>query len=394
MSYDVNMTYEIVKYSPEFESQIIELQTKYHWGPKVDLNAAYLKWKYDQNPYMKPPRLIYMALCNGQVVGMRGIYGAKWQIGNPPHILPVSCAGDLVIAAEHRNRGLLTKIMRAALDDMANSGYQYVFSLSSIPVTILSSLATGWRSISSLQMLRWRETRKKGISYRVHKYANKIPPLLSLSNFVRRQGSKISMLSSVEKPDPFYSLDRNGERLLSKINPNVTVQQTPKPEEMAELVKRIASDGRIRHVRDQEYFSWRFRNPLSLYRFFFWGATKLEGYLILQKPIYSYYRGISIMDWEATSMQVRTDLLKAAICIGNFDSLSIWSATLPNGARMVLQNLGFKLLEETESTKRYWPTVLVRTVRDEMLKSDWIIANRSLLDLASWDLRMIYSDGY
>jgi len=43
---------------------------------------------------------------------------------------------------------------------------------------------------------------------------------------------------------------------------------------------------------------------------------------------------------------------------------------------------------------RYLPTVLVRPIRDEMLKGDWVLADSRLLDLANWDLRMIYSDGY
>jgi len=43
--------YQIVKYSPECKSQILELQ-KHHWGANEALNAAYLSWKYDQNPYL------------------------------------------------------------------------------------------------------------------------------------------------------------------------------------------------------------------------------------------------------------------------------------------------------------------------------------------------------
>ena len=35
---------------------------------------------------------------------------------------------------------------------------------------------------------------------------------------------------------------------------------------MAELVER-SGDTRIRHVRDSQYFQWRFQNPLSRYRY-------------------------------------------------------------------------------------------------------------------------------
>jgi hypothetical protein len=41
-------------------------------------------------------------------------------------------------------------------------------------------------------------------------------------------------------------------------------------------------------VRDQRYLAWRFLNPRSLYRFLFWEASKLEGYLVLQAKRYKH----------------------------------------------------------------------------------------------------------
>ena len=75
------MSYEIVKYTPEFKGQVVELQ-KHLWGADVALNAAYLEWKYEQNPYEDTP-LIHLALCGGEVVGMIGRFGGRWQIGRP-----------------------------------------------------------------------------------------------------------------------------------------------------------------------------------------------------------------------------------------------------------------------------------------------------------------------
>ena len=37
---------------------------------------------------------------------------------------------------------------------------------------------------------------------------------------------------------------------------------------------------------------------------------------------------------------------------------------------------------------------LVKCRYQEISSSDWVLANRQLLDLANWDLRMIYSDNY
>jgi hypothetical protein len=99
------------------------------------------------------------------------------------------------------------------------------------------------------------------------------------------------------------------------------------------------------------------------------------------------------VDWEATNAQVRADLLQAAIHWGNFPELTIWSATLPDEAKTLLNNTGFEQRGGEGNLARYLPTVLVRPIRDEMLKDDWVLADRRLLDVDNWDLRMIYSDG-
>src|SRR5215468_1001702 len=122
------MGYEIVKYSPEFKQQVVQLQT-YLWGPDVALNRAYLEWHYERNPYMRTP-FMHLALSAGQVVGMRGMYGAKWQIGCPAQTFLAPGASDLVIAPDHRNRGLVAKIMEAAAADLVDNGYTYAFNLS------------------------------------------------------------------------------------------------------------------------------------------------------------------------------------------------------------------------------------------------------------------------
>jgi len=378
------MEYEIVKYCPEFKKQVVQLQT-YLWNSDVALNAAYLEWKYEHNPYMKAP-FIHLAVSEGQVIGMRGLYGAKWQIGCPSQTFVGPCAGDLVIAPAHRNRGLVTKIMQAAADDLADSGYVYVFNLSAGLATQLGSLTTGWRSAGPVETVWFRSLRTRGREYTSH------------LRFVRRFANRLLVPSSAKK-QPFYFLDGKSTQRRCEAGSYVSVEPAPRPKAMAELVERIGSDGRLRQVRDQEYFAWRFQSPLSRYRFLFWGDATLEGYLVLQT--YVHGKGISIVDWEATNIKVRADLLQTAMQWGKFDELTIWTATLPAEVKTLLRNAGFRILGKTESIGRAYsvsaprPTVLLRAVRRDMLKeTDWIMAQRRLLDLDNWDLRMIYSDSF
>lgn len=154
--------YEIRRYDARLRSQVLDLQG-HLWHSDASVNDAYLEWKYYRNPYMDDP-VIHVALSKGQVVGMRGVYGAKWEVGNPAQQFIIPCAGDLVVAPDHRDVGLLLKILEAAAIDLATSypvAYvkgraqrlpsMYVFSLSAGPASQLASLLTGWRNVGYLE---------------------------------------------------------------------------------------------------------------------------------------------------------------------------------------------------------------------------------------------------
>jgi len=256
------MTYEVVTYRPELKRQVTELQ-RHLWSPDPALNAAYLEWKHEQNPYVEAP-LIHLALHRGQVVGMRGMFGARWQVGDPPRTFLAPCAGDLVVAPDHRNRGLVLKILETAVNDLANGEYAYIFSLSASPATQLGSLMAGWRGAGSLELAHRRppETAGRGDPWAAAwRRARRLDTASGrVERLVDRWGGK---------PRPFRALDRNGTRGGLEASRHVSLEPAQRPKAMAALVERIGGDGRIRHVRDREYFAWRFRNLRSLYRLLF-----------------------------------------------------------------------------------------------------------------------------
>ena len=368
------MEYGIVKYQPEFKRQVVELQA-HLWRAGFDTNTAYLEWKHENNPYVERP-LIYVALYGQKVIGMLAFFGAKWEVGDPCETFLAPCAGDLVVAPEHRRRGVFTKIMGVALSDLAEMGYTYILNLSGNKKTILGSLKQGWRSAGSLQPIHCKAGKRR-ISRRMQRYVKKLP-----------------FTSSGKGQPPFYFLDKNSVRQRGKVDPHVTVGRSPRPEAMSQLVEQMGHDGRIRHVRHHPYFTWRFQNPRRSYRFLFWERGSLEGYLVLQmKNERKSESTARIVDWEATNHQVRADLLQAAIRWGCFHHLSIWCATLPEETDSLLQGAGFQHMDEAGSVTSESRPLLIRPVRDEMLNADWVLAGLRLLDLSSWDLRMIYSDG-
>ena len=371
--------YEIIRYSDDFKQEVIEFQ-KLQWSPHTELNASFLDWKYQQNPYLKEP-LIYLARQDGKIVGMRGMVGANWEVGTPARTYLGVCAEDLLIDPAHRNRGLMKEIMRTSFVDLATKGHEYIYSLTALPVTLIGSLAMGFRSGGSFhpQFLYSRRYDWFMKNYRT----------IGEMKFFWRFAGKIAKWA--ERRETLPDLCRSHERSRWRRNPNILAEMTPRPEEMDDLIRRIRHDGRIRHVRDREYFSWRFLNPMARYLFLYWTENRLEGYLVLQENITELRNKVqvSIVDWEGTSQRVLSDLLHAAIELYPFPLLIIWIATLGEEKVELLRKVGFR--SGTEREFHYPPTLLVRAVRDDMMDTEWSLAGRRLLDMADWDFRMVYS---
>jgi hypothetical protein len=123
---------------------VAQLQTAL-WSRDPAANRRYFEWKYEANPWSVEPR-VHLALRDGELVGMRGCYESRWEVGAPAQTVSVPLADDFVVAIGDRKRGVATQIMQAVIADLADSGIDYVFSLSAGMVTMMGSLALGWRS--------------------------------------------------------------------------------------------------------------------------------------------------------------------------------------------------------------------------------------------------------
>jgi GNAT superfamily N-acetyltransferase len=375
--------YEFVRYHPDLKRQVVELQT-HLWSPSEALNTSYFEWKYERNPYLDGP-LIYLAIHNGRVVGMRGFFGVQWEAGVPAERFTSLYADDMVILPEHRNQGLMPKIMSAAFDDLARLRYDYIVSLSAGPITFLSSLSMGWRSAGTMEWMCWRPWRsafRSGLSDLIRPFPSVYRTIQNLRS-KRFPNSRWSMMD----------IELEHARQTLKADPWISFHDVPRCAAMAELVERIGHSGRIRHVRDVEYFHWRFQNPLSRYRFLFYEKDRLEGYLVLQEYTSEFAdRGrVNIVDWEANGVAAKAELLRAAIALTRTGPLIVWSATQPPETTELLRKNGFKHWRQMEVRMGSGPAVLVRPACKERLEGEWLLAGLRMADLASWDLRMLYS---
>lgn len=390
------MGYEIVRYRPEFKEGVLEL-LELLWSPSRAVNAACFEWKYERNPYQSEP-LLYLALDRGRVVGMRGMCGARWEAGVPRRAFAIPSACDLVIAPDHRNRGVISEIMRFGFDDLKKRGTEYVFNLSAGPVTFVNSLAMGWRSIGPLQAASRKTDRETGAE-RWKRLLGRWPPALNFARavknlLIRRSTRSLAATTSADAEAPFRRLDRNFRRTMGQQNGPVHLEDSARSQQMTDLIEKIGSDGRIRHVRNQEYLAWRYRYPLYAYRFLFWEQSRLEGYLVLEARVHStdgIPSAIRISDWEATSPQVFDDLVGAAIRLGEFEEMDAWMRALPRSGGKVLEDLGFRLPNAAEGKRQYLPTVLVRATGEAREPAEWRLGGEPLLDGSRWDTRSVYA---
>jgi GNAT superfamily N-acetyltransferase len=384
----MSSNYEIVPYRPDLKSQIVALQTTL-WTPNLGLNTAYFEWKYERNPYLKEP-LIYLAISNGSVIGMRGFFGVRLESGIPAQSFTSLYADDALIAPEHRRHGLMKKIMGLAFEDLAARGYDYVFNLSAVPANLRLSLSMGWHNAGwahPMCLQSWRLAVKSGVRRQLKKIAI-LRHLRDLS-MARRQLGYAASEYPTSRGMFDMELDHTDPVFLEA--PAISVKDDARCEAMADLVSRLGSDGRTRHVRDREYFRWRFQNPLSRYRFLFCEEHRdLAGYLVLQEYASPLGRNVvNIVDWEATNATVQTRLLKAAATFSKGRRMMIWSVTLPQPVIALLERHGFRSVHRPPEPAD--PAILVRSIRRDDLGGDWALAGRNLRELASWDVRMLYS---
>jgi len=370
--------HELVRYHPDRKQQIAQLQ-RHLWSADVALNAAHFAWKYEENPFVKAP-VLQLALRAGRVVGMRGMFGSCWEIGSPARRVLVPCADDFVIEPAHRNHGIGSTIMRAAVEDAALSEFAYAFSLSPGPVTMAASLVAGWRAVESMRPARRTSAPAA--------FIDRMAARLRTAPVLWRWAGPLVRAHHRGVGGPFRALDRRAQPAGRLSGAAVRVEATPRVEAMAELVARLGHDGRLRHVRDETYLGWRYRDPLHEYRFVVRGADRLDGYLVLQAHRTEPERGIRIVDWEATTPEARLDLLRVALEWGRFPAVIVWTATLPSESEGPLAALGF-VPTSSGSQLRGVAATMIRPLG--RAAADPIVEGRRLRDPASWDMRMVYS---
>jgi len=373
------MSDEVVRYRPELRPDVVALYS-HLVGPDPALNDAYFRWKHEQNPYTDEP-VVYVALADGEVAGMRGFLGAHWQLGASGATARWRCACDLVVDPAHRGAGLFRRIMAFALADLAErEPPQPVLNWSANPITYGASLRSGWRLLAPYAP--WsRRTARTRIARAVDERIRHWPVAWRFADVAAR----LALHRGFDALEHGWSAREHPAAMM--------LVDEARADAMAALV-RGARSPRVGHVRDATYYRWRFRNPLCDYRFLYWYEPDLRGFLVLQLARRGDAADINVVDWEAATPELLDAMIAALVAIPGYDALSVWTATLPPNARTTLLRHEFGPFDDSRGDPAYRPGLLAIGPGGSDVR-DAGAGETSLLSSAeSWQFRMAYSDFY
>lgn len=378
--------YQIIRYEHQYKNEVIGVLMSL-LGPERDLNTTYLDWKHWRNPYVTDP-FIYMALHKGNVVAVASHFASCWEAGQSGPRYLCTAGADAFTLVDHRRHHLHREITSAAVRDLQSDRYDFDICLGSNQFSSGSAIRLGWAKVGELKTMLWQAGQNVS---QLRQIARKIPMLPTVYRFLHkgstpRQESRAAF-------QPFQTLDQNYRRTSGFGGVGIVVEEKARPDAMAGLVNRRKYDGRIRHVRDEQFYTWRYQNPLSVYRFLFWEKAGFQGYLVLQQPVRAVENTAFIVDWETTDVRLFSELVQSVIRWGGFSSVGIWSVTLDDYAVTELSKLGFRELSESNAHQAvfFLRSLLVLPLNTA---DRGTMGGRTLLDTSNWDLRPIYSDAY
>jgi hypothetical protein len=311
---------------------------------------------------------------------MRAFCGSLWEADGLTKPAAFFCADDLVIIDGDQAHGLFARFTEVALEDLQARGQVFFFSLSALRVTRLQSLASGSQSVRAMEPLGRRSPLAATLDL-CASAIEKVPVLWRAGKALARRKSAAAAFQRLES------------QARSEGDMRLEICAAAVPAEMAALIARLPYDGRIRHVRDERFFAWRYRSPLHQYRFVYaWRGTTLAGYLVVQRALSAHAnpRRVNIVDCEAESGAVRATLLDMAMRAGGFEELVTWSSSADDESTRVLGAAGFAPID-AEQTARGLPCILIRPVAPGSEASALALGSRRVMERANWDLRMAYT---
>ena len=351
--------YEIKLYQPSLLPQVVGLLSLL-WGDNHDQNISYFRWKYHDNPFTENP-LGIVALHNGKVVGFRGYFATKWQIGREDSDLTFLSPGDAVVDPAHRLKRLSVIMGEFAMDEYEPK-YKLFFNFSASIISVPGNLRMKFIPI-------------------VDKYYLNRGNILGLLKFILTMKNKKKLYEGKITFGDFG---------------NITVSDSPKPKEMAAVANRQGYDGqKIKLLQNEDFFRWRFSNKRKKYAFYYYRNDNIiTGYVVINVSG-NNKRGY-ISDFCADDSATIEKILAFILNKKHFEIVSIYNYSLTDAISPILRKLHFKtnsLTRIIEKRKKGEVPLFVRPVRHDYSETDCFINGLDIRKINSWEIKEICSDG-
>jgi len=246
--------FSFVRYDKSFKEELYDfLIYDPGWNTlKNEEKKRKFEWIYGNPPYTKIP-ITYLALDNNKIVGHRVFILQKFMINNE-FLFGIPTGG--LIHPNYRRMGLFSKIIDFSMKDLSdNTDVKLILSLSPNAPACKALQKNGYLPIGTREKIY----------------------LLSPKNFFKR-----IIISNFEKKFMDYSYK------LKNLEINIT--NDLRMNEIIYLMSIFNNCGKLRNVRDSQFYEWRFRDsPYDMLYIYVYECDEMVGFLSLEKQRITFY---------------------------------------------------------------------------------------------------------
>jgi len=226
--------------------------------------------------------------------------------------------------------------------------------------------------------------RMKGLSIAMGQAANEFLDYKLLINFTAGSTSmpgytKLGFGKLLEK-SYWIRGPSEGDKQLEGDFDNVKILKNPDLKEICSFISRTKESDKISPIRNEKYFQWKIANTKDNYKFF---SYKNKGYVVFSTQPKS--QNGYVVDYAVEDVESLDNILRYIIRKKPFNFTMVFNYGVCDKLSQVLKGLNFK------PSNMNWH-LLIRPVKRDFVKEDWIIEGLNTRDIGNWNMRAICSD--
>lgn len=304
-------------------------------------------WRYLENPYLGE-HFVFIALVDERVIGIAPYVTLKFHFGN--EVKYVLSAADTVIHPDFQGVGAYGKMASYAMDYVKENNER-------LKVACYLNLSSNHLSTPMCIKLGWTKLLPRDYLYK-----------FSITGFIRT-ALRIRTNPATKEIAQYRFETDSSPRITEMIGIN-DVLKSP-----------------IRSVRDNDFYSWHYRNGSFLFVYAYKG-NDLSAYIVLQKSSEYQYM---VLEWVSDSLPTLVKAFRYATCSMAIPITRLYFMNLNPTEREVLLSSGFvaipKLLNKLGKVNRY--PALIRPVDLNMGSEKLIVKGVNPMLPANWSIMRI-----